>query len=301
MLFAFFCVTLPAKYETNMIFRYLLLAFSLFFLPVALWAQEADFSAIEVNEQTLEEGAIPADSAVVFDEEKFEEVVCGPCCSATKFNPYELIFPSVAVALGGAGVKNHLLSVGEEREAKTFDNPVQYLPLVGYAGLGFIPGLKHEHNFGDRLMIGATAFVIMTAICQSTKRLVKEPRPDTGAKSSFPSGHTATAFTGAELVRLEYGWGCGSVAYAFATCVGLMRIHNRRHWYNDVLAGAGVGVFSAEAAYWLFPYEKRLVNKVFHAKKKKNGVAANPSNSLFLAPTYSLDEKAPGLSFSMSF
>jgi len=40
--------------------------------------------------------------------------------------------------------------------------------------------------------------------------------------------------------------------------VGLMRMCNDRHWYNDVLAGAGIGILSARLGYWLLPLERRL-------------------------------------------
>ena len=120
--------------------------------------------------------------------------VSSPVCRSTQFRPQQLIFPAAAIAVGSAGIRSHLVDTRGDREKKTFDNTLQYLPTVAYVGLGFIPGVKHEHRIGSRLMAGVTAFAIMTALCQGTKRLVREPRPDTGAKTSFPSGHTATAF-----------------------------------------------------------------------------------------------------------
>lgn len=216
--------------------------------------------------------------------------VSSPVCRSTQFRPQQLIFPAAAIAVGSAGIRSHLIDTRGNREKKTFDNTLQYLPTVAYVGLGFIPGVKHEHRIGSRLMAGVTAFAIMTALCQGTKRLVREPRPDTGAKTSFPSGHTATAFMGAELVRLEYGWGYGAAAYAVAAGIGAMRIYNNRHWCNDVLAGAGVGVLSAQAAYWLLPLEERLF-----CRRKHSG------NSVVLVPTYDGLAQAPGLSFAMTF
>ena len=75
---------------------------------------------------------------------------------------------------------------------------------------------------------------------------------------SFPSGHTATAFAGAELVRMEYGPYWGAAAYTLATGVAFLRIYNRWHYFSDVVAGAGVGILCAHIGEWLLPPVKRL-------------------------------------------
>ena len=64
---------------------------------------------------------------------------------------------------------------------------------------------------------------------------------------------------GAELVRLEYGpwWGAG--AYAIALGVAGLRVYNERHWSNDLLGGAAIGILSANAAYWLLPLERKIL------------------------------------------
>lgn len=215
----------------------------------------------------------------------------------TRFRPQQLIFPAAAIALGGAGVRSHLIDTSSPRAKHQFEDNLQYVPIVAYAGLGFIPGVSHSHRFGDRLMAGASAYIVMTAVCQGAKHLIREPRPDTGGRNSFPSGHTATAFCGAELTRIEYGNAYGAAAYAFAVTTGVMRVVNNRHWCNDVLAGAGVGFLSAHIGYWLLPWEKRVVRSVFH----RRGAEHAASSPFILAPTYEYDEKAPGLTFAMTF
>ena len=80
-------------------------------------------------------------------------------------------------------------------------------------------------------------------------------RPDGSACNSFPSGHTFVAFTGAEIIRREYGkeypW-IAVAGYTVAVLVGAMRIYNNRHWAGDVLAGAGLGMLSVTLTYWIF-------------------------------------------------
>ena len=63
---------------------------------------------------------------------------------------------------------------------------------------------------------------------------------------------------GAELVRLEYGPWWGLAAYTVAVTTGFFRVWNNWHWTSDVLAGAGLGILCANAAYWLLPLERKL-------------------------------------------
>jgi len=60
---------------------------------------------------------------------------------------------------------------------------------------------------------------------------------------SFPSGHTAAAFSLATVVALQYrhsGW-VPIAAYTIAAGVGLSRMALDRHWASDVAVGALVG------------------------------------------------------------
>lgn len=146
-----------------------------------------------------------------------------------------------------------------------FDDYVQYLPVTYYA-LGEYIGTPSAHNLNERVLLGCTAAIIATTLVQGTKFLVGEPRPDTRAHTSFPSGHTSTAFMGAELVRLSYGNWVGLGAYTVATGIAFLRMYNERHWLNDVVAGAGFGILSANLAHLLLPWEKSW----FKHKKKSN-------------------------------
>lgn len=86
------------------------------------------------------------------------------------------------------------------------------------------------------------------------KHGVSHRRPDHSAANSFPSGHTALAAAGAELLRLEYGstsvW-IPVAGFTVTAATGLLRIYNDRHWLGDVLAGAAIGLLSADISCWL--------------------------------------------------
>lgn len=137
------------------------------------------------------------------------------------------------------------------------DNVIQYAPIAFHLALGFTE-VKSRYCFRDRAIIATTSYLINLGVTSGLKKLSRELRPYGHVRTSFPSGHTATAFTGAEMVRIEYGNGLGAFAYGIATTVGLLRVYNDRHWFHDVFAGAGVGILSAKAGYWLLPAWRRL-------------------------------------------
>ena len=219
---------------------------------------------------------------------------------STRFRAEQLVAPVALVGIGALGVgenspmrgMNLAIKDGLYQASKGvklhFDDYVQYVPVAFYLTLDFM-GLEAKHSFGERLAVGVVTYISVTALSQSIKYIVREPRPDTGTRNSFPSGHTMTAFAGAELVRSEYGWGVGMGAYALAATVGFMRMYNGRHWFNDVLAGAGFGILSARIGYWMLPLSRHIF------KMPRKGQA------LIATPTYHANTKAIGMSCAIQF
>lgn len=216
------------------------------------------------------------------------------------FRPAQLIVPVSLMAAGTVGayssgfkqLNRHVRSCMDDMRGSRylhFDDYVQYLPVAAYVGLDFV-GVRGRHTFRERLAAGATAYLIMTAVVNATKYSVRETRPDSPARNSFPSGHTATAFTGAELIRLEYGSAAAWAAYTVATGVAFLRLYNGRHWLNDVIAGAGVGILSARAGYWMLPVYRR-----WFGWNDSRPNAATP----VVAPAY--DPATSTLSLNMSY
>ena len=219
---------------------------------------------------------------------------------STRFRVEQLVMPVALVGLGALGVgenspmrginlavRSGLYDVSKGVKLR-FDDYVQYVPVAFYLTLDFM-GLKAKHSFGERVAVAAVTYIAVTALSQGVKHIVREPRPDTGSRNSFPSGHTMTAFAGAELVRSEYGWGVGMGAYALAATVGFMRMYNGRHWFNDVLAGAGFGILSARIGYWMLP----LSRHIFRIPRKGQAMVASPM--------YYSNAKAVGMSCAIQF
>jgi membrane-associated phospholipid phosphatase len=147
------------------------------------------------------------------------------------------------------------VAAGVHRKYK-LDDYLQYAPGVAAFGLDFVPGVAARHDFRDRTLIMASSYLCMGAIVLTMKHAIPVVRPRGSGEDSFPSGHTAMAFTGAHVLFREYGaarpW-LGIGGYAAATATGVLRVINRAHWVSDVVAGAGIGILSAELGYRLLP------------------------------------------------
>ena len=143
------------------------------------------------------------------------------------------------------------------------DNYLQYSPAIAVYVLNAF-GIKGKNNFRDRTMIYALSTLFATATVQSIKKITRVERPDGSSKTSFPSGHTTTAFAAAEFLFMEYKdvspW-YGIAGYIAATATGVMRLYNNKHWVSDVVAGAGFGILSTKLAYWIYPSIKKKLFK----------------------------------------
>ena len=66
-------------------------------------------------------------------------------------------------------------------------------------------------------------------------------RPN-GGSYSFPSGHTASACSGASFIGQRYGWTYGSIAMLPAAYVGYTRVDEDLHHWRDVIVGCALGI-----------------------------------------------------------
>ena len=106
-------------------------------------------------------------------------------------------------------------------------------------GTGLVVAVARDDRQG--LVQLALASAASLGVVYTLKPLVDRRRPS-GGGGSFPSGHTAFAFTGAAFLQRRYGWAYGIPAYAASAFVGFSRVHADEHWTSDVLAGAAIGI-----------------------------------------------------------
>ena len=142
------------------------------------------------------------------------------------------------------------------------DDYLQFAPAAAVYALN-LSGIKGKHNLFDASMLYVTSAAIMGISTHFVKQGVGRMRPDGSGTNSFPSGHTASAFMAAEFLHQEYKdvnpW-IGYAGYFVATATGTLRMYNNKHWFSDVVAGAGFGIASTKIAYLVYPYVKQIFN-----------------------------------------
>lgn len=158
-----------------------------------------------------------------------------------------------------AAVRETVQGIRPEGRAIAADEYLRFLPFAMGAALAFAVPDAGWGRRGELLLQTGTALVCTAALTKGLKLIVDSPRPDASDSNSFPSGHCALSFAGAELVRIQHGWAWGSAAYVCAIAVAGMRLYNDAHWFSDVLAGAGTGILCAQLSRLILPLEKRLL------------------------------------------
>lgn len=194
---------------------------------------------------------------------------CTPAPS-NAFPVRSFIIPAALISYGFTSLNSESLKdinlnirqeVGIEHPHKAIhiDNFLQYAPALAVYGLN-AAGIKGKHNFRDRTILYSMSMLISNATVFSLKNSCGVIRPDASNTLSFPSGHTANAFVAAEFMRQEYKdvspW-YGVAGYAVAATTGYLRMYNNKHWFSDVVTGAGIGIASTRVAYWLYPMIQR--------------------------------------------
>jgi len=135
------------------------------------------------------------------------------------------------------------------------DDYIQYAPmLIMYtADIFKVPAKNTVWN--------QTKFLIMSEALTSgivllLKYTLKIQRPDHGAFTSYPSGHTSQAFVQSQVLFNEYRETNKAIAYSgflFSIPTGTLRIVNNRHWLPDVLLGAGIAMLVTNMVYYFEP------------------------------------------------
>jgi membrane-associated phospholipid phosphatase len=199
--------------------------------------------------------------------------------SIKKQRAVSFLLPAAMVGYGIVALNNPTLQKVNEniydevqRRNSSFtsgiENYLQYVPAVSVYILD-AAGVKAAHRFGDRTILLLTSATINVSTVMLMKHFVDAERPDKSDYKSFPSGHASIAFMSAEFMNKEYAYKSpwfGISAYAVASLTGALRIYGDRHWFSDVVAGAGIGILSTKTAYLIYPWLKRT----FFKKKSMN-------------------------------
>lgn len=161
-------------------------------------------------------------------------------------------------------------------------------PALTVYGLNIF-GVKGRNTVADATMIYAMSNLVSYGVSYSVKQFSNETRPDGSDDQSFPSGHTTGAFVAAEFLNQEYRgkvhWSVIAGGYLAAGSVAYLRMYHNKHWFGDVVAGAGIGMAGTRFCYFLYPHLKRWIS----------GGRENKSQVMLL-PTFS-----PGGIYGLAF
>jgi len=117
--------------------------------------------------------------------------------------------------------------------------------ILGYGMPLVALGLSiDQEDESGALQLGASLGTTVGANLILKKAFPKD-RPDGSGNDSFPSDHTAIAFSSARFMTKRYDanpyyW------YAAAAFAGIARVQANKHSWTDVVAGGAIGYLSSE-------------------------------------------------------
>lgn len=133
------------------------------------------------------------------------------------------------------------------------DYGVAVLPLAT-AWVMKASGVQSRSSWERMLLSNSMSLALTSGIALTFKELYDENGPDGTRSDAFPSGHSALAFMSATILSREYGhispW-ISVGGYAAATATQFLRLRHNRHWVNQVMVGAGIGVVATNVSYFL--------------------------------------------------
>lgn len=186
-------------------------------------------------------------------------------------NLNSIIIPGVLIGYGytslfSGPIRNYDFTIRDQLSGNnkiSIDDYLIYAPLAIDIGLS-LGSQGGGHRFKDKALLYMMSTALNAALVYPVKSLTNRVRPDASDIRSFPSGHTSNAFVGAEYFWQENKkrspWLAAS-GYLIASSTAYLRIYNNKHWFSDVLAGAGTGILSTKLVYWLYPSVKRVFQK----------------------------------------
>jgi membrane-associated phospholipid phosphatase len=165
----------------------------------------------------------------------------------------------------------------EEHHLEFYTHADSYLKWTPYFLIFLLDTvhLQTKHTRKKHIRLVALSEAIQSIITNSLKYTIREQRPMPSLRSnSFPSGHAATCFAGAEILRAELNKTHPVLSYAgysIAVTTVVLRLYNNKHWLSDIVAGTAIGILSAKLAYIaLHKTKRRSMITAMKTERKSN-------------------------------
>lgn len=161
----------------------------------------------------------------------------------------------------------------QDRQSSTFDgiSPIAEKFGNGLYDLGFLAVfggtgyLLENEKMQETAFLSFESFIVANTVGTVVKSGAGRTRPneDEGntkfkpfsfdsAHTSFPSGHTTSAFSIASVFAEEYDNPLiDATAYGLASAVAFQRMYDDKHWASDVFAGAVLGTAVGKSVVYL--------------------------------------------------
>lgn len=150
------------------------------------------------------------------------------------------------ISLASAGLvfviaANGLAPMPARADTKAWDKASTAL-VFGLGSLAVAATVARSDATGSKQLLFTLGSTILAA--EALKHVIHAPRPDGSGNDGFPSGHAAVAFAAATYFAIRYNdqypqyvpW-----AYGAAALTGLARVQAKKHYAQDVIAGAALG------------------------------------------------------------
>lgn len=162
--------------------------------------------------------------------------------------PGEARFAAEPMSLGSASIAGHSSSTYKSTDNGFFDREARFASGAGnvlFLAGGVLAPLAEDGAEGrQHTLRAADSLLASTLITEGLKSIVRERRPDSSKRNSFPSGHATAAFAVATM-QASYHPRQALFWYGGATIIAASRLQLNRHYVQDVVAGAAVGYFTS--------------------------------------------------------
>ncbi len=193
------------------------------------------------------------------------------------------------LATGVAAIPNKRLEgYFRDKEPSLFRHPgdlagakwVTVPSLAGFLLISRTTENKRLRSFAYSLTQG---YAVSQVLIGGIKTVVSSERPNGQNNASFPSGHTAGAFSFATIFSHHYGKKLGIPAYVAAVYMGYARMDDRARRLTDVVAGATLGYIVGRTVVRRSGFDRN--------RRMDWGVTVPPGGGAALALNFNLDRR----------
>jgi hypothetical protein len=229
------------------------------------------YSSVLLAQDSLQfKSSLPKDSVVVGDHSSvpskmLQGKIVDLALPPNKLKVKSFIIPGAFLIYGGLKpvvhgipkLDNKIMNNISENHPSFHTNAADYLMWAPSASVYVMDAFKvrTQHTFKEHLILDACSILVTGALGFGMRKISENIDAYNSENTKFPSGHTANAFRGAEIVHQELKFSHPVLSYSgylVATSVGLLRMYNKQHFLSEVIAGAGLGILSTKLTYWIF-------------------------------------------------